>query len=48
MAREVPLLPPIIVNNSNSSYFIDLINNIRQKTRSKQFKLLVKWEGYKT
>ena len=25
---KVPLLPPIIVNNSNSSYFINLINNI--------------------
>jgi len=26
---KVPLLPPIIVNNGNSSYFIDLINNMR-------------------
>ena len=48
MAREVPLLPPVIINNGNGSYFINLINNIRQKIRSKQFKLLIKWEGYKT
>ena len=25
---KVPLLPPIIVNNGNGSYFINLINNI--------------------
>jgi len=25
---KVPLPPPVIVNNSNSSYFINLINNI--------------------
>jgi len=29
ITREVLLLPPIIVNNSNSSYFINLINNIQ-------------------
>jgi len=26
---KVPLLPSIIINNSNSSYFINLINNMR-------------------
>jgi hypothetical protein len=25
---EVLLLPPVIINNGNSSYFIDLINDI--------------------
>ena len=25
---KIPPLPPIIVNNGNSSYFINLINNI--------------------
>ena len=25
---KVPLLPSIIINNSNSSYFINLINNV--------------------
>ena len=25
---KVPLLPPIIINNGNGSYFINLINNI--------------------
>jgi len=25
---EIPLPPSIIINNSNSSYFINLINNI--------------------
>ena len=28
IAREVPSLPPVIINNSNSSYFINLINDI--------------------
>ena len=28
MAREVPPLPPVIVNNGNSSYFINSINDI--------------------
>ena len=28
ITRKVPPLPPIIINNSNSSYFINLINNI--------------------
>jgi len=28
ITREVPLLPPVIINNSNGSYFINLINNI--------------------
>ena len=44
----MPPLPPAIVNNSNGSYFINLINNIQQKIQSKRFKLLIKWEGYKT
>jgi len=48
MTREIPPLPPIIINNGNSSYFIDLINNIQWKTQFKRFKLLIKWEGYKT
>jgi len=29
ITREIPLLPPVIIDNSNGSYFIDLINNIR-------------------
>ena len=28
ITREVLPLPPIIINNGNSSYFINLINNI--------------------
>jgi len=28
ITHEIPSLPPIIVNNGNSSYFIDLIDNI--------------------
>ena len=28
LAYKVPPLPPIIVNNGNNFYFIDLINNI--------------------
>ena len=48
LTYKVPLLPPVIINNGNSSYFINLINNMRWKLRSKQFKLLIKWEGYKT
>jgi hypothetical protein len=48
MTREVPPLPPVIVDNGNSSYFIDLIDDMRWKTRSKRFELLVKWEGYET
>jgi len=28
LTYKVPPLPPIIVNNSNGSYFINLINNI--------------------
>jgi len=28
ITREVLLLPSIIVNNGNSSYFINLINNM--------------------
>jgi len=28
ITRKVPLLPPVIVNNGNGSYFINLINNI--------------------
>jgi len=28
LTREVPPLPPVIVNNGNSSYFINSINNI--------------------
>jgi hypothetical protein len=28
ITREVLPLPPVIVNNSNSSYFINLINKI--------------------
>ena len=47
LTYKVPLPPPVIINNGNSSYFINLINNMRWKTQSKQFKLLVKWEGYK-
>ena len=31
ITREVPLPPPIIVNNGNGSYFINLINNMRWK-----------------
>jgi len=27
--REVPPLPPIIIDNGNSFYFINLINNIQ-------------------
>jgi len=27
--REIPMLPPVIVNNGNNSYFINLINNMR-------------------
>jgi len=45
---KVPPLPPIIINNGNNSYFINLINNMQWKTQFKQFKLLIKWEGYKT
>ena len=48
MAYKVPLPPPIIVNNGNSSYFINLIDNMQWKPQSKRFELLVKWEGYKT
>jgi len=29
ITREVLPPPPVIVDNSNSSYFIDLINDIR-------------------
>jgi len=47
ITREVLPPPPIIVNNGNGSYFINSINNMRWKTQSKQFKLLVKWKGYK-
>jgi len=28
---KVPLLPSIIINNGNGSYFINLINNIQWK-----------------
>jgi hypothetical protein len=28
ITREVLLLPPVIIDNGNSSYFINLINNI--------------------
>ena len=28
ITRGIPPLPPIIINNSNGSYFINLINNI--------------------
>jgi len=28
ITHEILLLSPIIINNSNGSYFIDLINNI--------------------
>jgi hypothetical protein len=31
LTYKVPPPPPIIVNNGNSSYFIDLINNMRWK-----------------
>ena len=48
LTYKVPPPPPIIVNNGNGSYFINLINDIQQKKRSKQFKLFIKWEGYKT
>ena len=48
LTREVPPPPPIIINNSNGSYFISLINNMRWKIQLKQFKLLIKWEEYKT
>ena len=36
----------IIINNSNSSYFINSIDDMRWKIQSKRFKLLVKWKGY--
>jgi hypothetical protein len=29
LTYKVLLLPPIIINNSNSSYFINLINNMQ-------------------
>ena len=44
---KVPPPPFIIINNGNGSYFINLIDDMQQKTQSKQFKLLIKWEGYK-
>jgi hypothetical protein len=28
ITREVPLLPPVIIDNGNSSYFINLIDDI--------------------
>jgi len=31
MTYKVPLLPPIIVDNGNSFYFINLINDIQWK-----------------
>jgi len=31
ITREIPPLPPVIVNNGNGSYFINLINNIQWK-----------------
>jgi len=31
ITREILLLPPIIINNGNGSYFINLINNIQWK-----------------
>jgi hypothetical protein len=31
LTYKVPPLPPIIINNGNSSYFIDLINDIYKK-----------------
>ena len=31
MTYKVPPLPPIIVNNGNGSYFINLINDMQQK-----------------
>ena len=46
LTYKVLPLPPIIVDNGNGSYFINLINNMRQKIQFKQFKLLIKWEGY--
>ena len=42
----MPPPPPIIIDNGNSSYFINLINDMQWKIQSKQFKLLIKWEGY--
>jgi len=39
---KIPLPPPIIVNNGNGLYFINLINNIQYKTQFKRFKLLIK------
>jgi len=29
ITHEVPPLPPVIINNGNGSYFINLINNMR-------------------
>jgi len=29
ITHKVPLLPPVIVDNGNGSYFINLINNMR-------------------
>jgi hypothetical protein len=48
LTYKVPPPPSIIINNGSGSYFINSINNMRWKTQSKQFKLLIKWEGYKT
>ena len=48
LTHEVP--PPlfIIVDNGDGSYFIDLIDDMRWKTRFKRLELLIKWEGYET
>ena len=48
LTYKIPPPPPIIIDNGNGSYFINSINDIQWKTQSKQFKLLIKWEGYKT
>ena len=47
LTYKVPLPPPVIIDNGNGFYFINSINNIQQKIRLKQFKLLIKQEKYK-
>ena len=45
--RQVLLLQSTIIKNKESSYFVDLINNMKWNMKFTQFELLIKWEEYK-
>src|SRR5437667_1473928 len=46
IGRQVPPPQPTIVENEESPYFVDSIDDMKWNTKSARFELLIKWEGY--